>query len=165
MHIDQYERTWIIVTSITLGVFMAALVAGAVIFGVRVPEPAGFVNPQQLEDTQFANPGVRDMGDGKYEVVMIAQMWFFLPNTIEVPVGSEVEFIITSSDVTHGFIIQEMNANFEIVPGHVSRQRVTFDEVGEYRIVCHEYCGRGHQNMFGTIIVTEDTTDTAALGE
>jgi heme/copper-type cytochrome/quinol oxidase subunit 2 len=47
----------------------------------------------------------------------------------------------------------------------------TFDEPGEYRIVCHEYCGVSHQAMFGTVVVEAAETagsgadDTATAGE
>lgn len=155
MHIDKYERAWIIAVSATLGVFMAALIAGAVVFGVRVPQPEGFVNPNRLGDTVFANPGVRDMGNNVYEVTMVAQMWNFLPAEIRVPVGAQVDIMITSVDVTHGFIIEHHNANFEVLPGHIARAQVTFNEAGEYRFICHEYCGQLHHIMHGVIIVEE----------
>ena len=39
------------------------------------------------------------------------------------------------------------------VPGAINLQRVKFDKPGKYNIVCHEYCGVGHQNMQAEIIV------------
>lgn len=164
MHVDKYEQMWLIVVSITLGIFFAALLAGAVIFGVRNPDPGGFINPLELDQTEFANPGVRDMGNNEYEVTMVGYMWYFAPSTIRVPVGAEVTFNITSGDVTHGFIIEDHNINFELVPGHIARQTVTFHEEGEFRMICHEYCGRGHHLMHAVIIV-EDEASTTALGE
>jgi cytochrome c oxidase subunit 2 len=161
MHIHEYERWWIIIITAVLGVFSAALVAGAVIFGVRLPEPAGFINPTQLENTEFANPGVRHMGDNDYTVTMLARMWAFSPSEIRVPVGSDVTFRITSEDITHGFIVEHHNANLEIVPGHIAQLRVTFDRPGTYRFLCHEYCGRGHHLMHGQIVVEEETTAMA----
>jgi len=158
MHIDRYEKLWIIAVSATLGVFLSALIVGAVVFGVRVPEPGGFINPNRLGDTVFANPGVRDMGNDTYEVTMVAQMWSFLPGEIRVPVGAKVDFQVTSVDVTHGLIIEHHNVNFTLVPGHVARASVTFNKPGEYRFICHEYCGQLHQMMHGVIIV-EDQDD------
>lgn len=164
MHIDKYEKYWIIAVSATLGVFMAALIVGAIVFGVRTPDAEGFVNPNRLGDTMFANPGVRDMGNNVYEVTMTAQMWSFNPAIVRVPVGAQVDFFITSSDVTHGFIIEHHNVNFELVPGHIARAQVTFDEVGEFQFICHEYCGRLHHIMHGTIIV-EEADELAQVGE
>lgn len=158
MHIHEYERYWIIIFVAVLGVFLAALMAGAVIFGVRLPDTGEFINPTRLEQTEFANPGIRDMGDNKYTAHILARMWAFQPSEIRVPVGAEVTMNITSADITHGFIIEHHNANLEILPGHVGRITVTFDEPGTYRFICHEYCGRGHHLMHGQIIVEEETT-------
>lgn len=159
MHVDKYEQYWIIAFVSMLGVFVAALLAGAIIFGVRVPTPQGFVDPSNLQDTEFANPGVRDMGDNEYEVWMIARMWQFQPAELSFPVGSEVTFNVTSADVTHGFIIEHHNANLEIVPGHIAQARVTFNEPGIYRIQCHEYCGLEHHSMYMPITITEATDE------
>jgi cytochrome c oxidase subunit 2 len=157
---DRYERYWLIAVSATLGVFAAALLAGAVIFGVRAPDFGGFINPTLLHETEFANPGIRDLGNNEYEVTLLARMWSFSPAEIRVPVGSVVTFNVTSADITHGFIIEQHNINFEVIPGHIARARVTFREAGEFRYICHEYCGRGHHLMHGVIIVEE--TETAA---
>ncbi|MBL8133374.1 MAG: cytochrome C oxidase subunit II [Anaerolineae bacterium] len=165
MHIDRLERNYLIAVALVLGVFFAALIAGALVFGVRLPTATAFVNPLALADTQFANPGLRDLGDGKYEAVIVAGMWRFQVGTNEfsetgheimrVPVNSQVTFNITSRDITHGFMIEFHNANMEIVPGQVARQTVTFRRPGEYHVQCHEYCGRDHANMFFTIIVED----------
>ena len=160
MHIDKYELYWIYAFTGILGVFLAALIAGAVVFGVRVPDSGEFVNPTRLDQTEFANPGIRDMGDNEYTVYMVGRMWAFQPATITVPLGAEVTFNVTASDITHGFMIEEHNVNFELVPGHVARARITFDRVGEFAYICHEFCGRGHHLMHGTIIV-EDVEEVA----
>lgn len=165
MHIDKYEKYWIYAVSATLGVFFAALMVGAVVFGVRPAVDEGFINPNRLQETRFANPGVVDLGNGEYEVNMLAVMWAFRPSQIDVPEGSTVTFYITSSDVTHGFLIEHHNANIEVLPGHVASVRVTFDEAGDYKILCHEYCGRGHAGMHATITVSEADVQTAQVEE
>jgi cytochrome c oxidase subunit II len=155
MHMDRYERYWLIAVSATLGVFAAALLAGAVIFGVRAPDFGGFINPSLLNETQFAAPGITDLGNNQYEVNMVARMWSFSPAEIRVPVGAVVTFNVTSADITHGFIIERHNINFEVIPGHIARARITFEEAGTFHYICHEYCGRGHHTMYGAIIVEE----------
>jgi cytochrome c oxidase subunit 2 len=61
---------------------------------------------------------------------------------------------VTSKDVQHGFQIDGTNVNMQIVPGQVSKLSHTFTVPGEYRFVCHEYCGAGHAAMYGKVIVT-----------
>ncbi|HFE66111.1 MAG TPA: cytochrome C oxidase subunit II, partial [Chloroflexi bacterium] len=96
---------------------------------------------------------VRELAPNKYEAYILAQTWTFLPNRITVPVGSTVTFYVTSKDVQHGFNIQQTNVNMMVVPGEVSTLTLTFDEPGEYTFVCNEYCGVGHQTMYGTVVV------------
>ena len=84
---------------------------------------------------------------------MLAQQYLFTPREIRVPVGSTVNFYITSVDVQHGFKLQDTNVNMQIVPGQVSKLTAEFDEPGEYPYICHEYCGIAHAAMFGSLIV------------
>jgi cytochrome c oxidase subunit 2 len=158
MHIDELERYWLIAVSVTLGVFTAALLASVFIFGVRLPSPVGRIDPTNLENTEFAQPGLRDMGNGQYVAHIVAQMWNFNPREIRVPVGSEVLFNVTSRDISHGFLIEAHNANLMLLPGQIAQVRVRFDRPGQFHIICHEYCGPGHQNMFGVITVEGPAT-------
>jgi cytochrome c oxidase subunit 2 len=164
MHVDRFERYWIIIVAAVLGAFFASLLAAMLVFGMRLPStPAEFVNPLALGDTRFATPGLRDMGDGRYELTMTAQMWRFNTGSseqdadgndiIRVPRGSQVTFFITSVDVTHGLIVERHNLNIQVIPGHVGRATITFNDPGEFRLLCHEYCGAGHHRMHATIIV------------
>ncbi|MFZ4815438.1 MAG: hypothetical protein ACOYL5_12950 [Phototrophicaceae bacterium] len=156
LHIDPYERRWLIMIVVMLGVFFASLIAGALIYGVVPAGEGGFINPQRLDETMFASPGLRDMGNNHYDLVLLAQMWNWNGNPnyeVRLPVGAEVEFYVTSRDVTHGMLIEGHNINFEVIPGHIARAHLTFTKAGEYRLLCHEYCGRLHQAMHATIIV------------
>lgn len=164
MHVDRLERYWIIIVAVVLGAFFASLLAAMLVFGMRLPSaPGEFLNPLDLGGTRFAAPGLRDMGDGKYELTMTAQMWRFNTGSgeqdadgndiVRIPRGAQVTFYITSVDVTHGFIIERHNANIQVVPGHTGRITVTFNQPGEFKILCHEYCGAGHQRMHATLIV------------
>jgi cytochrome c oxidase subunit 2 len=40
-----------------------------------------------------------------------------------------------------------------IVPGEVTHVTYTFSRPGEYLVLCHEYCGLGHQQMYTKVIV------------
>ncbi|MBN8554874.1 MAG: c-type cytochrome [Deltaproteobacteria bacterium] len=89
----------------------------------------------------------------KYEVHVLARMWQFEPAEIFVRAGTKVEFYLSSMDVTHGFHIVGTSVNLTAVPGALNYASTTFEKPGEYRIICHEYCGVGHQNMMSKIIV------------
>lgn len=53
----------------------------------------------------------------------------------------------------HGYHIDKTLVNLMAIPGAITYSRVKFDRPGEYQIICHEYCGLGHQNMAGKVIV------------
>jgi cytochrome c oxidase subunit 2 len=99
---------------------------------------------------------------GEYEVHYVAKMWAFEPAELEIPVGSKVDFYLSSLDVNHGFQIKYTNINMMAVPGTVNYAQVVFDKPGDYPLICHEYCGAGHQNMMGMIRVKPREASLAA---
>ena len=156
MPVHLYERIFLWLTLATMGVFLGAIFVAALALGIQVPEPAGRIDPAALAEHElFDEPGVFELAPGQYRVVMIGQIWAFAPNTIEVPAGSTVTFLTTSRDVLHGLKILDTNINVMLIPGQMSEVTHTFEEPGEYLMVCHEYCGSGHQAMFGRVVVTE----------
>jgi cytochrome c oxidase subunit 2 len=84
-------------------------------------------------------------------------MWQFQPNQISIPAGSEVDFFLTSKDVVHGFNISDKNVNLMAIYGNINKTTVRFEKAGIYKIVCHEYCGVGHQSMVAEVIVNESS--------
>ncbi|MBI2941110.1 MAG: cytochrome c oxidase subunit II [Chloroflexi bacterium] len=121
---------------------------------IHVPTYAGVVRAQTVGETPpFDQPGVAQLGPGRYQVTLLAHTWAFQPNEIRVPAGSEVEFVATSRDVIHGLLIEGTNVNVMLVPGRITRMKARFPRPGEYLFICHEYCGIGHHVMFGKVLV------------
>ncbi len=156
IHVNRYEKWWIILTFVMLGAFLLAITVSAFGAGFQVPVPAAQVNPNTVaKNPPFDNPGLRELAPGRYEAYIVAQAspWKYYPSEIRVPVGSTVTFYVTSVDVQHGFKIENTNVNMMVLPGQVATLSHTFKEAGEYPYACTEYCGVGHQNMFGKVIV------------
>jgi cytochrome c oxidase subunit II len=86
---------------------------------------------------------------------VVAALFSFTPDPIEVPARVPVTFRLTSADVVHGFAVVGTNANAMAIPGYVSQFTVTFPTPGEYAIACNEYCGVFHHQMVGQLIVRE----------
>jgi cytochrome c oxidase subunit 2 len=149
-----YELAWIL-PSIAIPVGMlVALTVTAFGVGIHLPGVAGRVDPRAVERTPpFSEPGVVQVGPGRYEVRMTAQVWAFAPREIRVPAGSRVHFTATSKDVVHGLFIPAADVNVMLLPGQVAHVEARFDTPGEYPIICHEYCGIAHHTMAGTIVV------------
>ena len=160
MHVDKYERNWLIFSVVLLVVFAIAIGVAAFGMGIQVPAPEQRVNPNTVAtdpNSPWSNPGLREIAPGKYDAYILAHAvpnWEYLPKEITIPAGSRVTFYVTSSDVQHGFKIQDTNANFMVLPGQVSKLTVTFKNPGTYNFICTEYCGVGHGVMYGAVIVT-----------
>ena len=154
LHIHPYEKAFVGAGIVMLVVFIVTVAVSGVVAGIDLPSPFERIDPNTLsEDPYFAQGGVRELAPYKYEVHIRAQTWQWNPNQIRVPAGSTVTFFLASQDVQHGFKVQNTNINIMVLPGQVSKVTYTFEEPGEYYFVCHEYCGVGHQEMYGIIIV------------
>jgi cytochrome c oxidase subunit 2 len=153
-HLDPYERRWLVATGVMLVVFAIAISITAFVVGVQLPAVVQRVTPEQVStEGAFANPGVRQLAPGRYEVHMRALTWAYFPNEIHVPQGSMVTFYLTSADVQHGFYVEGTNVHMMVLPGQVSELTTTFRKSGEFHYWCDEYCGLNHQIMAGRIIV------------
>lgn len=154
MHIHRYERWWMIFGISMLVVFLAILGVAAVADNINPPSGMQQIDPTKVAQTPpFDKPGLRRLPNGSYEAYYVAQIFSFTPATIALPVGANVTFYVTSPDVVHGFFITHTDVNMMAIPGWVNMQQHTFNQPGTYLLICHEYCGLGHQNMFGKIEV------------
>jgi cytochrome c oxidase subunit 2 len=149
-----YELAWIL-PSVAIPVGMlAALLVTAFGAGIHLPGQVGRVDPTTVAQTPpFDQPGVVAVGPDRYEVRMVAGIWFFAPSEIRVPAGSTVTFVATSRDVVHGLLIHGANVNAMLLPGQIARVTTRFDRPGEYPMLCHEYCGIAHHTMWGKVVV------------
>lgn len=151
--VNPYEKWWMVASGIILVLFLLAVAVSA-FSGFGLPGHEQHIDPRRLAvDPPFANPAVVERGPGRYDVYMRAQIWAFAPNEIKVPAGSTVTFYMTSADLLHGFIIERTNVNVMVLPGQVTKTAARFDQPGEYRFFCHEYCGLAHHMMFGRVVV------------
>lgn len=163
MNIDLYEKIWMYGAVAIIVVFLISI--GLTTFGqaIQPPSHVELIDPETVRtDEEFGQPGVTVHDDGSATVVVQAFMYLFLPNEIHVPRGRPVTFRLTSADVIHGFQIVQTNGNAMVVPGYVSQFTTTFDRAGEYLIVCNEYCGLGHHNMWARLIVEEEAAVAGA---
>lgn len=156
MHLHRYEKIWLTFGIGTLIVFLLVLGISAFAHGNHPPSDLDIIDPTKVEQTPpFDNPGLVKIDDLTYEANIIALAFGYNSGKIEVPVGSTVQFNVTSRDVVHSFSIPQTNVNVMVVPGHISRVTHTFTEAGTYLVLCNEYCGNGHHYMQMKIEVVE----------
>jgi cytochrome c oxidase subunit II len=87
------------------------------------------------------------------DIYLLARMWSFHPAVLKLKQGQEYRLHMGSADLNHGFSLQPMNMNFQIVPGYDHVITLTPTLAGEYTVICNEFCGIGHHMMTSRIIV------------
>lgn len=100
--------------------------------------------------------GLRNVPEGALEIDVIGQMysWIFVyPNDKEtedelvVPEGKAIKLNITSEDVLHSFSLPAFRVKVDAVRGIETYAWFQADRVGEFDILCVEYCGVDHAYM------------------
>jgi cytochrome c oxidase subunit 2 len=88
-------------------------------------------------------------------IEIVATRFAFEPAEIEVTEGDHVRLVVKSADGVHGLEIKKFRVQKKIPRGG---DPVTIDFVagaaGSFPIVCSEYCGDGHEDMKGTLVVS-----------
>lgn len=152
--VELFERGWMVFALAMLLLFTGLILHAILTHGAQIATVAKRASPSEiLASERFARPGVVEVGPNQYEVSMIAQAFNFIPSQVVVPAGAELTFYLTSRDVIHGYDVQFTTINVELIPGEVATFRYTFHEPREHLIICNQYCGIGHHNMIGRIIV------------
>lgn len=144
--LDKAEKRVLTIIGSMIAVFVFSILYAWGKYESDVPECISF-------NKAYTQPKINKIDDSTYQVFAVAQMWQFEPSQIYIPVGSEVDFFLSSKDVVHGFNIEDKNVNMMAVYGNINKTTVKFEKPGIYYITCHEYCGVGHQNMQGQVIV------------
>lgn len=87
-------------------------------------------------------------------IEVLARRYSFEPAEIAVTAGEAVRLVVRSGDGLHGFEIKPLNISKEVPRGSAP---VIIDfvagEAGRFPIVCSVYCGEGHEDMNGVLVV------------
>ncbi len=142
----------IIIISVAFVLVLFGLAALAInLFHVGLPTCLTDIKPFQKGELIAHSPT-------HYEVHYVARMWEFDPEEVVVPAGSTIDIYVSTPDVTHGLILLGTNLNLMAVPGVVNYTRVKFDQPHTYQLLCHEYCGTGHERMAAKLRVVDAAT-------
>ena len=94
-------------------------------------------------------------------VKVIARQWSWLfeyenglrSTELKVPVGKPIKLQLTSQDVIHSFYAPAFRIKQDVVPGMVNSLWFQSTEVGEFDVLCSQYCGLQHAKMLTKIVV------------
>jgi cytochrome c oxidase subunit II len=95
--------------------------------------------------------------DQTEQVIKItAKKFEYSPKEIRIKRGVPVILEFTSLDRVHGFTVPGLGGiRATIEPGKVTHLRILAPKTGTYEFHCDIFCGDGHEDMNGTIVVEE----------
>jgi len=131
---------------IYLIILVGLLIVGAVLF-INQNKPL----PKQ--EISVSAPEVNTSSSPVQEFVMTAKNWSFDPGTITVKQGERVRFKIKSVDVEHGFALPDFGIDKKLEPGKEVVVEFVADKKGEFSFYCSVFCGQGHREMTGKLVV------------
>jgi plastocyanin len=117
-------------------------------------QPAEQTPPEQQPPAE--PPGTTPPADTSANVKefdVTAKSWEFVPSTITVNKGDTVKLHLTSTDVGHGFVISAYGINKTLNPGQQVDVEFVADQAGSFPFYCNVFCGEGHKDMKGTLVV------------
>jgi cytochrome c oxidase subunit 2 len=150
------ERRW---AAISIGIIVLLMVMaayGGIHQAVMPQAVVDTIDPRTLHiagEFTEANLGSALEPDGSVVVRAIGQQYSFTPQCLLVPADTPITIRATSADVLHGFMIERTNVNAMLVPGYISTLNTRFSAPAEHAVPCHEFCGAGHEGMWGRIKV------------
>ena len=99
--------------------------------------------------------GLRATAQPAQETVrIVAKRFEFVPAEVHLKRGVPTVLELTSADVPMGFSAPDFKVRANVLPGTISRVTITPDKAGSFGFVCDVFCGSGHEDMQGTIVVS-----------
>jgi cytochrome c oxidase subunit II len=92
-------------------------------------------------------------GDSEPVVHVEAKRFVFAPDTIEMKVGQPVVLELVAIDRTHGFSIPDLGVRTDVPVGQPVRIRLIPQKAGRFEFHCDVFCGSGHEEMSGVLVV------------
>lgn len=85
---------------------------------------------------------------------VVAKKFEFVPAVIRVKRGETVTLHLTAPEVPMGINFADFNVRADIVPGKTASLELTADKTGTFTFLCDVFCGSGHEDMSGMLVVT-----------
>jgi len=126
--------------------------------GGHADEPAGHMDNadadshHEADQMQAASPSGKVV-DGVRVVQVKARKFEFEPASITVRQDEKVHLEVTSEDVMHGIGIEGYDISRKLPPKETQLIEFTADKPGRHHFHCSVYCGSGHGNMHGELVV------------
>lgn len=88
-------------------------------------------------------------------IKVVAKKFEFVPGEIHVKKGETITLQLTAPEVPMGFNLPDFGVRTDIVPGKLATLQLTPAKAGSFTFLCDVFCGSGHEDMNGTLIVAD----------
>ena len=114
----------------------------------RYPGADGKLGTVHARNMSFDNPFGMNENDPNGEDDVLVQS----PH-LYVPLHQPIKVLLRSTDVLHDFMVPDIRAKMDSVPGMITYFWFEPTKLGEYEVLCAELCGKGHYNMRGKMTI------------
>ncbi|MEY4745344.1 MAG: hypothetical protein RL272_1289 [Candidatus Parcubacteria bacterium] len=87
------------------------------------------------------------------EIKVTATNFAFSPSEIRVKKGERIKLTLTNAGGVHGIGIPTFKVSLKAGEGETVSTVFTADQAGSFPFFCNVFCGEGHRDMLGTLIV------------
>lgn len=126
----------------------------------RLPGEDGKLGTTKVININDNNPFGINLDDpyGKDDVLIQS-------DKINLKTNRPVKILLRSVDVLHNWYVPQFRAKMDAVPGVVTYYWFEPNKIGEYEVLCAEYCGVGHYGMRGGVEVQDEQNYKKWLAE
>lgn len=119
------------------------------------PKEEVLATPAPSDDSENFPPPSVEVVNGRTErtIHMGVRQYAWDPSTITVKKGELVRLVIHNADVKHGIVIPDLGIMEGDIPPEGAVIEFTPDKVGTFEFFCSVYCGEGHMEMRGKVVV------------
>ena len=86
---------------------------------------------------------------------VVAKKFEFLPAEIRVRKGEAVLLQFTAPEVPMGVNFADFHLRADVIPGKPASVALRPDRAGSFTFVCDVFCGTGHEDMSGVLVVED----------
>jgi Heme/copper-type cytochrome/quinol oxidases, subunit 2 len=104
---------------------------------------------------ETSGPETETAAPARAEFRVTMSKFKFAPRRLTVQKGQPVKITVTSADVDHGFGIRELKIKERVDAKQTKVINFKPEQTGRFRIYCSVYCGDGHDDMAGELVVTD----------
>ncbi len=117
----------------------------------RLPGEDGKLGTVQVAKISDENPfGINlDDPNGKDDVLIQS-------DELHLKTNRPVQILLRSVDVLHNFYVPQFRSKMDAIPGVITYYWFEPNKVGEYEVLCAEYCGLGHYGMRAKVVVENE---------